>query len=191
MPFPSDPYWTEALAFLQEQAQPIDAILAPNDFLEFFPGTYHYRVASQFAPRSFTFVVFHKGMVAEVDQTIALTITEQFHLVYTNDVFVIYSQQPIANLPAPDDRQATALIEQIETRDRFDSLQSSQACAILVTTSNRPENLARSLPQLVRLGAPLLIVDDGSDPEPAAANQHLADQYQIELLRSPLELATG
>lgn len=35
---------------------------------------------------------------------------------------------------------------------------------IVVTTYNRPESLSRSLPQIAALGAPVLVVDDGSDP---------------------------
>jgi glycosyltransferase involved in cell wall biosynthesis len=185
MSFPSDPYWTEALAFLEAQVQSTDAILAPNDFLEIFPGTYHYRVSHLFPAGNFAFVIFHKGMVEEINQALALEVLERFHLVFTNDVFVIYAQVPIANLPTPDDRQTRALVEQVETTDRFDSLLTTQTCAIVVTTYNRPENLARSLPQIVALGAPVLVVDDGSDAEAAAANQKLADQYQVALWRSP------
>jgi glycosyltransferase involved in cell wall biosynthesis len=185
MPFPSDPYWMQALAFLEAQVQPSDAILAPNDFLEIFPGTYHYRVSHLFPAHNFAFVVFHKGMVEEVDQALALEVLEQFHLVFTNDVFVIYAQVPIANIPAPDDRQTRALVEQVETTDRFDSLLATQSCAIVVTTYNNPGNLARSLPQIIALGAPVLVMDDGSDIESAAANQKIADQYQVNLWRSP------
>jgi glycosyltransferase involved in cell wall biosynthesis len=185
MPFPSDPYWMQALAFLEAQVQPTDAILAPNDFLEIFPGTYHYRVSHLFPAHNFAFVIFHKGMVEEVDQSLALEVLEQFHLVFTNDVFVIYSQIPIANIPAPDDRQTRALVEQVETTDRFDSLHATQSCAIVVTTHNRPDHLARSLPQIAALGAPVLVVDDGSDREAAAANQKIAEQYHVNLWRSP------
>ena len=39
---------------------------------------------------------------------------------------------------------------------------SSNNTAILVTHYNRPDALARSLPQIVALGAPVLVVDDGS-----------------------------
>jgi glycosyltransferase involved in cell wall biosynthesis len=185
MPFPSDPYWMQALAFLEAQVKPSDSILAPNDFLEIFPGTYHYRVSHLFPAQTFAFVAFHKGMVEEVDQALALEVLEHFHLVFTNDVFVIYSQVPLANIPTPDDRQTRALVEQIETTDRFDTLLPTQTCAIVITTYNRPDYLARSLPQIVALGAPVLVVDDGSDLEQAAENQRIADQYQVELLRSP------
>ena len=37
------------------------------------------------------------------------------------------------------------------------------AIACLLTTYNRPKALERSLPQIVALGAPVLVVDDGSD----------------------------
>lgn len=37
---------------------------------------------------------------------------------------------------------------------------------LLITTYNRPEALARSLPQIAALGAPVLVVDDGSQCEP-------------------------
>jgi len=185
MPFPSDQYWTQALVFLQQQIQPSATLLAPNDFLEFFPGTYHYRVSHLIPARSYDFVIFHKGMVAEVDQSLSLEVLEQFYLVFANDVFVIYAQAKLSHIPEPDERQAQALVEQIETSDRFDSLQSNQTCAIIVTTYNNPENLARSLPQIIALGAPVLVVDDGSSSEQALKNQNIAEQYGAALLRSP------
>ena len=185
MSFPSDQYWTQALTFLQQQINPSDTLLAPNDFLEFFPGTYHYRVSHLFPVRSYDFVVFHKGMVVEIDQSLSLEVLEQFYLVFANDVFVIYAQAELSQIPEPDERQARALVEQIETSDRFESLQSHQTCAIVVTTYNSPENLARSLPQIVALGAPILVIDDGSLPEQAVKNQNIAEQYGVKLLRSP------
>jgi glycosyltransferase involved in cell wall biosynthesis len=185
MSFPSDQYWTQALDFLQQHVQSAATLLAPNEFLEFFPGTYYYRVSHLFPASLYEFVVFHKGMVAEVDQALSLTVIEQFHLAFVNDVFIIYSQLPLSGISEPDDRQARALVEQIETTDRFDSLQNNQTCAIVVTTYNSPENLARSLPQITALGAPVLVVDDGSNPEQALKNQQIAAQYGAQLLRSP------
>jgi glycosyltransferase involved in cell wall biosynthesis len=185
MSFPSDQYWTQALDFLQQHVHPSAPLLAPNEFLEFFPGTYYYRVSHLFPASSYEFVIFHKGMVAEVDQALSLAVLEQFHLVFVNDVFIIYSQSPLSGISEPDDRQTRALVEQIETTDRFDSLQNHQTCAIVVTTYNNPENLARSLPQITTLGAPVLVVDDGSDPEQALKNQQITAQYGAQLLRSP------
>ncbi|MBW4517543.1 MAG: glycosyltransferase [Timaviella obliquedivisa GSE-PSE-MK23-08B] len=185
MSFPSDQYWTQALAFLQHQLKPSNTLLAPNDFLELFSGTYPYRVSHLFPAHFYNFVVFHKDMVAEVDQSLSLKVLEHFYLSFANDVFVIYAQAKLTDIPEPDERQAQALVEQIEASDRFESLQNNQTCAIVVTTYNNPDNLARSLPQIAALGAPVLIIDDGSSPEQAAQNQNIAEQYGVQLMRSP------
>lgn len=57
--------------------------------------------------------------------------------------------------------------------------------AVLVTTFERPAALERSLPQLVRLGAPVLLVDDGSRRLAAARNRELAHAHGVEYLRLP------
>jgi hypothetical protein len=43
--------------------------------------------------------------------------------------------------------------------------------AVLVTTYARPAALQRSLPQIVALGAPVVVVDDGSPPDAREANR--------------------
>jgi hypothetical protein len=45
--------------------------------------------------------------------------------------------------------------------------------AVLVTTYARPAALRRSLPQIVALGAPVLVVDDGSPAPASAANREI------------------
>jgi len=52
----------------------------------------------------------------------------------------------------------------------------------IVTTCNRPDALARSLPQIVALGAPVLVVDDGSPDELAL---DLANHHGAACLRLP------
>jgi hypothetical protein len=57
--------------------------------------------------------------------------------------------------------------------------------AVLVTTYGRPAALRRSLPQIVALGAPVLVVDDGS-PEPArAANRAICADAGATYLALP------
>lgn len=56
--------------------------------------------------------------------------------------------------------------------------------AIIVTTYNRPQALRRSLPQIARLGAPVLVVDDGSEISHAAEYESLAKEYG-QYLRLP------
>jgi hypothetical protein len=53
----------------------------------------------------------------------------------------------------------------------------------LVTTYERPEALARSLPQIARLGVEVLVVDDGSGPRAAARVTELCDAHRARRLR--------
>ncbi|NJR66749.1 MAG: hypothetical protein HC772_17880 [Leptolyngbyaceae cyanobacterium CRU_2_3] len=93
MSFPTtDEYWMQARSFLERYADPLAAILAPNEFLEFFPGTHHYNVSYTLPAQQFQFVVFHKGMATEIETPIALQVLEQFHPVFANEVFVIYAK---------------------------------------------------------------------------------------------------
>ncbi len=59
--------------------------------------------------------------------------------------------------------------------------------ACLVTTYNRPQALARSLPQITALGAPVLVVDDGSERDAACRNAMCIGNLQsdnIALIKS-------
>ena len=57
--------------------------------------------------------------------------------------------------------------------------------AVLVTTFERPAALERSLPQICNLGAPVLVVDDGSRASVAQRNQAAARKHGAEYLRLP------
>ena len=57
--------------------------------------------------------------------------------------------------------------------------------AILVTTYNRPEALARSLPQIAAPGCPVLVVDDGSSNTAALLNEKICLKYLIGYLDLP------
>jgi glycosyltransferase involved in cell wall biosynthesis len=48
---------------------------------------------------------------------------------------------------------------------------------VIVTTHNRPSALERSLPQIVALGAPVLVVDDGSNSECVRANADITVRH--------------
>jgi glycosyltransferase involved in cell wall biosynthesis len=56
---------------------------------------------------------------------------------------------------------------------------------VIVTTYNRPAALARSLPQIAALGAPVLVVDDGSDIENEFANRDICVASDCEYLLMP------
>ena len=57
--------------------------------------------------------------------------------------------------------------------------------AVAVTTYERPMALARSLPQIVALGAPVLVVDDGSRPEAALINRAACEREGAHYLHLP------
>jgi hypothetical protein len=57
--------------------------------------------------------------------------------------------------------------------------------AILVTTYRRPAALERSLPQIAALGPPVLVVDDGSPAEIAAANRTICGAAGATYLALP------
>lgn len=57
--------------------------------------------------------------------------------------------------------------------------------AIVVSTFNRPAALARSLPQIAALGAPVLVVDDGSEAAAAARNRAIAEAAGAAFLALP------
>jgi len=57
--------------------------------------------------------------------------------------------------------------------------------AVVVSTYRRPKALERSLPQIAALGAPVLVVDDGSDDVSAAENRRLAEQAGARYLHLP------
>lgn len=186
MPFPThDPQWNDVRSFLEHTAQPLDAILAPNDFLEFFPGTYPYTISQTLSPDRLRFAVFHKGMVSEVHLPLALAVIQQFHPVFANSVFVVYAQSPITGISPPPSEDTQVLVVAFNS---VTSAAPSPSCAAVITTYNNSQTLERSLPKVVALGVPVVLVDDGSEARHAQANQTLADRYQVPLLRLPTHL---
>lgn len=185
MPFPKDDsYWLDVLSFLQQHADRQAAILAPNDFLEFFPGTYHYNVSYLFSASHFEFVVFHKGMLADIAPALSIEVIEQFQPVLANPVFVVYSKAVIPDIALPEAIHVDSLLRQLDEQ-RLSMLPPRREVAAVVTTHNRPACLKRSLPQLFKLGIPVVVVDDGSSEGNAGINQQIASTYSIPLIRIP------
>lgn len=187
MGFPvEDEYWTEIRDFLQKFAQNLSSILAPNEFIEFFPGTYPYNITYVLRPEQFEFVVFHKGMLADVEPPFALEVLQQFTPVFANPVFVVYAKHSLIDLPLFAQEHLAVLWRYQETwEDQLRSRHRSPTFASVITTYNRPQSLARSLPQILALGAPVVILDDGSSTEHHRENQRLADQHQVPLIFMP------
>lgn len=186
MPFPDDDYWYQTRDFLKEQVQPLDPILAPNEFMEFFPGNYHYNVTYVLPPEHFKFVLFHKGMVSEIEPPFALEVMRTFKPVFANAVFVVFAKHPPEGLAPVSGGHLQPLLDQIavlEAQQR--GVVKRPTYAVTITTHNRPSSLARSLPQIVSLGAPVVVVDDASSADNAAENQRIADEHGAALIRIP------
>jgi len=187
MPFPlNDEFWTETRDFLQAHAHPTAAILAPNEFMEFFPGNYHYNITYALSPERFDFVVFHKGMVHEVEPPFALEVMRQFQPVFGNPVFVVYAKQPIETVPPVSKGHLQPLLDQLVAMEGMYRVQGKKLrYASVITTHNRPESLARSLPQILGLGAPVVVVDDASNEENYRENQRITQEHGVPLIHVP------
>lgn len=190
MGFPTDDrYWMQVRDVLAEQAQPLDAILAPNEFLEFFPGTYHYAASYLLPVEHYKFVVFHKGMLGEIDLALKTHVLQHFQPIFANEVFVIYAKTPPAGeadplLPNPENLRA--FLDQVKADEAVQPFPATKPdCAAVITTYNRPWCLERSLPQILKLGMPVVVVDDGSSPGNLQSNEAIARRYQVPLLHLP------
>ena len=185
MSFPDrDKYWTEVKSFLAEHAQPLDSILAPNEFLEFFPGNYPYNISNLLPAEHFKFVVFHKGMTTEIAIPLRQKVLNSFHVVFANDVFVIYALTPL-NVRAVEPAHVKALLEQFDEDIKDRTLNKPISYGAVITTYNRPHCLARSLPQILALGIPVIVIDDASISENQLENQRITQQYRVPLIHLP------
>jgi glycosyltransferase involved in cell wall biosynthesis len=181
-----DVYWLQVRDYLQQYAQPLDAMLAPGEFFELFPGTYPYSVSPALSSEQLAFAVIHKGQIAEIHAPLGAEIAHRFYPVYANAVFVVYAREPITEFFATDENDLKALFEQMDAVDRFYDLEgSNQPAAAMIITHNRPDALDRSLPQILALNIPVVVVDNGSDTEQAKQNQAIVDRYAVPLLKLP------
>ncbi len=188
--FPSgDAFWTDALEFLRRYATPEDHVLAPKEFLEELPSAYGYGIQYAFPLAFFTLVVLHKGMYEYLPRDRLLALHDTYHPVFANAVFVIVSSRPRVDMPQGADehcrawRLAMADLRRAEADDAREPVRPGTAA--LVTTRARPDALARTLPQLQRAGAPILVVDDASHEDVAARNRAIARACGARYLRFP------
>ncbi|MBE9178288.1 glycosyltransferase [Oculatella sp. LEGE 06141] len=188
MPFPHhDLFWTETKSFLEQYAEPLAPILAPNEFMELFPGNYHYNVTYVLPPEHFDFVLFHKAMVEEIEPPFARGVLDRFRPVFANAVFVIYANpdRSLPEFPPLVDDHLEPLLQRLSAQALRQRSTARQRYAITITTHNRSQSLQRSLPQILALGAPVVIVDDASAAEHRLENQAIADRHQVPLIYIP------
>lgn len=189
MSFPTeDLQWIEVRSFLQQQVQPDQSILAPNEFLEFFPQTYPYNITYALPPQTFDFAVLHKAMLSEIAADCLTTIIQRFHPALANDVFVVYSRH-LPDRPFLEDKtNLRALLKQLpkENPTQRDA-KHNVAVVVLATT---PDAVARSLPQILQLGSPVIVVNNGIAAEQWEAVQPLLQQQSVSWLQVPGDRGT-
>jgi hypothetical protein len=184
MTFPvTDRFWEEARRFLEQEGKATDPVFAPTGFLDFFPGAYDYYVDLVLPVEHFKFFVFHKGMLGDIRPAFLRRAIEVSHPVFANDVFVIYRQGPGTGPPALGREHMKAFLLQLAGLK--ESARGPSRTAILVTTYNRSWALERSLAQIAKLGASVLVVDDGSDEPHRRANADVARRHDALLMAHP------
>jgi glycosyltransferase involved in cell wall biosynthesis len=190
MPFPTeDLQWSEIRSFLQQQVQPDQTVLAPNEFLEFFPQTYPYNITYALPPHIFDFAVVHKAMLSEIEPNCLTAITQRFHPAFANDVFVVYTKH-LPNRPFLDDKtNLRALLKQLPKESYATNLDIKRNVAVVVLATT-PEALVRSLLQILQLGSPVIAVNNGVAQEHLAAVQDLLEQQAVPLLQVPGDRGT-
>ena len=141
--------------------------------------------------RAFEWAIIAQDQLTSLSPSLLHGLRDHYHCAAANRRYLLFRMGP----PPSDHRPAT----DAPARTRLDQLLQTPPAgriprlgtfawkdrAILVTTFERPSALERTLPQLVRLGAPILLVDDGSRDSVAEQNHALAREHGIEYLRLP------
>lgn len=186
MHFPHhDPYWLEVWHQFRGRARPKDILFAPNEFLEFHAATYplNYLFSPLFPEPDW--VIDHKDWEKELRPEVVEKLHATHRAVWQNPVFHLFERYPPRNRLNPP---APARHSPLHSGSAFQDPRKNTA--IVVTTYNRPWALERSLPKLLPLGVPILVVNDGSDPHHSADYQRVYRQNKGDHL-SILELPTN
>jgi len=174
--------WKGALDFMCSQASRNEVIIAPTDFSSFFPKTYPYTQLQRGDLKTIGWMVLHREYldgVLELDLELLLS---GYRLVWSNEVFIIFQKR----IPATKHfrvplflRSSLGPIAKVIWQGNSikpvkkptpDNLTPSTA--LVVGTFDRPSALARSLPQILALNRPVLVVENGISPK-------LKSEYEI------------
>lgn len=195
MIFPDEnPHWTKALHFFQRHAREKEILYAPNEFLRFHALTYPLNYLFQHSWPLPDWVLFHKAWKQHVSQETLDRLQATCRVVWTNEAFIILVSRSMNHrsswtfprfcrrLPTLKDPSDAPLIYQEAPNRSVD--EAKQKTGILITTYNRPWALARSLPSILALATPVLVVNDGSDPSHQTDYRklyalHASDHLQI------------
>jgi len=187
-----DRFWENVFTFLRRYATEADRILAPKDFLDVHPGVFGYGIQYAFPLHYFSLIVLHKGMYDYFPLEALEELRAGFVPIFANEVFVVLANHPrkgVAYVPDVHYEAFAIAIEELRQHghregSRGDST-ATTSYGVVVTTYNRPHALSRSLPQILRAGAPVLVVDDGTTGEGEARNRDTAKSCGADYLLLP------
>lgn len=193
MPFPhQDPYWQSTADFLLKRFGDKARILAPIEFHELIPAAFPYDVARHINLREMDALVIHKGALKDVGRpTCALLASEGIPL-WGNEVFVIFTLKRSLWTQRKTNQHFEFFYQHAVAAETFPdspvkahSEFTDSATVILMTTYNRPDRLGLSLQSISALNAPILVVNDGSDPKHVSAYAEICKTHNVRVLNLP------
>lgn len=184
MAFPlEDKSWNDVRCFLKRHGEPLSKIFGPTEFLDFFPGTCSYFTDYIFPPEHFDFVLLPVSDLTQIRIKFLLGVYKSFEIVHANESFVVYARPGLVRKPQVNKRRVRKFLKYFQTLIKVEtSPQERSNVAVLVKTHNRPWALERSLPQIVALGAPVLVVDDGSDTHNLEQKRQITETNGVNFL---------
>jgi len=94
MGFPTnDRFWMDTVDFLIEKVGNHERLLAPGEFNAKFPRKIYPYSSTLTETSVFHWAVIHKGTMEEVDDRLLTRISKEFHPVFANEVFVVFSKR--------------------------------------------------------------------------------------------------
>lgn len=178
--------------FLLERYGEGARILAPTEFHEIFPNTFSYNVAGLVDPESIDVLVIHKGMLAEIGKKICSLVATKGHVLLANEVFVVFALKGPKPSKFAGREHVDLFYQSVQDEKTFQSTAAGlhsefpgPTTVILMTTYNRPHRLARSLETILPLNAPILVVNDASDPMHAGAYAGILGSSGVRVLNMP------
>ncbi len=186
MEIPDNPNWQQVLAFLRAHVRPADRILAPDHFLNEFALVYPLQIRRHWIAFDFDWFVLHVEGIARLDRAIVADMLAHAAPVFANPVFFVFARRddlPRRSLQEPAFMQLNMYLM------ANGLIGAAPAPAVrrgaVMTTYNRPAMLERSAAAVIAAGAELLVVDDGSAAEHAAANRTIAERAGAAYLGLP------
>jgi hypothetical protein len=183
----NDRYWDAVRRFLEKRFSKQAAFLTLPEFMEVFSGVYPYDVVHTYEHlQEMDAVVVHKNRMEEIARPVLEALAREYVVVFANRKFAIFCRPGRLRWAGVFPKWWASGYRR-RLRDILARAPESRSgkTVILVTTYERPHFLRRTLEDLVRLQAPILVVDDASREKFAEAYRQIFAEFPVEVLRMP------